>query len=127
VPLDPEEQATAADLERKAPTAKGLIQSSSSSSTTFDMVDGVIYDEALVTNLYVQSTVAPNICQLVDTVLDTTSSNYTIWRDLMLMAMTLYSLTDHVLSDDAFTNDPTWTRMDTVILCWLTNMITANP
>jgi hypothetical protein len=48
---------------------------------------------------------------------NTTSSNYAIWRDLMLMAMTRYSLTDDVLSNDAFTDDPVWTRMDAVVLC----------
>jgi hypothetical protein len=35
-------------------------------------------------------------------------------------------LTDHVLSDDAFTDDPTWTKMDVVVLCWLTNTITVD-
>jgi hypothetical protein len=44
----------------------------------------------------------------------------------MLMALTWYSLADHVLSDDAFTDDPTWTRIDAVVLSWLTNTITAD-
>jgi hypothetical protein len=35
-------------------------------------------------------------------------------------------LADHVLSDDAFTDDPAWTMMDVVVLCWLTNTITAD-
>jgi hypothetical protein len=90
------------------------------------MVDGAFYDSALVTNLHVQATVVSNVHQLVNIMMDTTSSNYAIWRDLMLMALTRYSLTDHVLSDDAFTNDPAWTRMDVVVLCWLTNTITVD-
>jgi hypothetical protein len=44
----------------------------------------------------------------------------------MLMALTRYSLTDHVISDDAFTNDLAWTRMDAVILYWLTNTISSD-
>jgi hypothetical protein len=44
----------------------------------------------------------------------------------MLMAPTWYSLADHALSNDAFTNDHVWTRMDVVVICWLTNMITDN-
>jgi hypothetical protein len=44
----------------------------------------------------------------------------------MLMALTRYSLTDHILSDDAFTGDHAWTRMDIVVLCWLTNTITVD-
>jgi hypothetical protein len=79
-----------------------------------------------VTNLHVQATAVPNVCQLVNVVIDTTSTNYAIWRDLMLMALTWYSLTDHFLSDDTFTDDPTWTRMDAVVLCWLTNMLTPD-
>jgi hypothetical protein len=34
-----------------------------------------------------------------------------------------YSLVDHVEFDDAFPDDPTRTRMNSVILCWLTNTI----
>jgi hypothetical protein len=85
------------------------------------MVDGAAYDSALVANLHV-----PNIRQLVNIMLDTTSSNYAIWCDLMLMTLTWYSLTDHVLSDGAFIDDHAWTRMDAVVLCWLTNTITSN-
>jgi hypothetical protein len=121
-----EEQATAANLEWKAAAAKGLLPSSSSSSTTSDMVDGAACDSTLVTNLHVQATAVPNVRQLVNIVLDTTSSNYAIWCDLMLMALTRYSLVDYVLSDDAFTDDPAWIKMDTVILCWLTNTITVD-
>jgi hypothetical protein len=90
------------------------------------MVDDAAYDSALITNLHVQATTVPNVRQFVNIVLDTTSSNYSIWHDLMLMALARYSLTDHILSNDAFTDDPVWTRMDAVVLCWLTNMITAD-
>jgi hypothetical protein len=83
-------------------------------------------EQAAVANLHVQATVVPNIRQLVNIMLDTTSSNYAIWRDLMLMALTRYSLVDHILSNDAFIDDPMWTRMDTVVLCWLTNTVTSN-
>jgi hypothetical protein len=121
-----EEQAAIADLKRKATAVKGLLPSSSSSSTTFNMVNGATLDSTLITYLHVQATTVPNVHQLVNIVLDTTSSNYAIWRDLMLMALTRYSLTDHVLSDDAFTDDPVWTRMDVVVLCWLTNTITVD-
>jgi hypothetical protein len=44
----------------------------------------------------------------------------------MLMTLTRYSLPDHILSDDAFTDDLAWTRMDAVVLCWLTNTITVD-
>jgi hypothetical protein len=44
----------------------------------------------------------------------------------MLMDLTQYFLADDILSDDAFTDDPAWTRIDAVTLCWLTNTITAD-
>jgi hypothetical protein len=50
--------------------------------------DGAAYDSALVTNLHVQAMAVPNVCQLVSIVLDTTSSNYAIWCNLMLMVLT---------------------------------------
>jgi hypothetical protein len=42
------------------------------------MVDGAAYDSALITNLHVQATAVPKARQLMNIVLDTTSSNYTI-------------------------------------------------
>jgi hypothetical protein len=50
--------------------------------TTSDMVDGGAYDSELVTKLHIQVMVVPNVCQLVNIVLDTTSSNYAIWHNL---------------------------------------------
>jgi hypothetical protein len=76
-----EEQATDDDLERKAATANGLLPSSFSSATTSDMVDGATNDSTLVTNLHTQATAIPNVRQLVNIVLDTTSTNYAIWHD----------------------------------------------
>jgi hypothetical protein len=69
-----EEQAATVDLERKVATVKGLLPSSSSYSTTSDMVDGASYDSALITNLHVQATAVSNVHQLVNIVLDTTFS-----------------------------------------------------
>jgi hypothetical protein len=109
-----------------AVAAKGLLPAPSSSSATSDMVDGAACDSTLVSNLHVQATVVPNVHQLVNIVLDTTSSNYAIWLDLMMMAPTRYSLADHVLSDDAFPDDPAWTRMDAIVLCWLNNTLTPD-
>jgi hypothetical protein len=67
-----------ADLKRKAAAVKGLLPPSSSSSTTSNMVEGAPYDSALVTNLHIQATAVPNIHQLANIILDTTSSKYAI-------------------------------------------------
>jgi hypothetical protein len=54
------------------------------------------------------------------------SSSYTIWCDLMVIALTWYSLADHILSNNTFTDDLMWTKLDAIVLCWLTNMITTH-
>jgi hypothetical protein len=82
-----EEQAVAADLDRKSAAAKRLLPPSSSSLTTADTPNGTSYDSTVVSNLHIQATTVSNVRQLVNIVLDTTSSNYALWRDLMLMAL----------------------------------------
>jgi hypothetical protein len=59
----------------------------------------------------------------VNIILDATSSNYTRWRDNMMLALMRYTLIE---SDAAFPNDLGWTRMDAVILYWLTNTISSD-
>jgi hypothetical protein len=48
-----EEQTASVDPERKAAVTKGLLLSSSLSSTTSDMVNGAAYNSALVTNIQI--------------------------------------------------------------------------
>jgi hypothetical protein len=90
-------QATAADLERKVAAAKGLLPSSSSSSAA--------YDSALITNLHIQATAVPNVHQLVNILLDTTPSNYAIWRDLMLMDL-IWSMAEPVFDSSLSIGGP---------------------
>jgi hypothetical protein len=58
----------------------------------------------------------PNVCSLVNIVLDATFDNYAWWGDNMLLTLTRYALDDHVESGDAFPDNAGWTRMDVVIL-----------
>jgi hypothetical protein len=44
----------------------------------------------------------------------------------MLLAITRYAIADHVVSNDAFPNNPSWNRMDVVVLYWLTNTLSPN-
>jgi hypothetical protein len=48
-------------------------------------------------------------------VLDPLSSHYNRWRDLVLLALERYALTDHVLSD-ACPATPSWRRMNSIVL-----------
>jgi hypothetical protein len=48
-----------------------------------------------------------NVRQLVNIVLDSSSTNYANWRDLMEQALQRYALTKHLM-DDTSSNDPGW-------------------
>jgi hypothetical protein len=64
-----------------------------------------------------------NVHQLVNIILD--STNYVSWRDLMEQALQHYALIKHV-TDEAPSNDPGWIRMDSVVLNWISNSISAD-
>jgi hypothetical protein len=65
-----------------------------------------------------------NVCQLVNIVLDS-STNYASWRDLMEQTLQRYTLIKHV-TDDTPSNDPGWIQMDSIILNWISNSISAD-
>jgi hypothetical protein len=65
-----------------------------------------------------------NVRQLVNIVLDS-STNYACWRDLMEQALQRYALLEHI-TDDAPSTDPGWIQMDSVILNWISNSISAD-
>jgi hypothetical protein len=64
-----------------------------------------------------------NVRQLVNIVLD--STNYASWRDLMEQAIQRYALIKHV-TDDTPSNDPGWIQMDSAVLNWISNSISAD-
>jgi hypothetical protein len=66
-----------------------------------------------------------NVRQLVNIVLDSYSTNYASWRDLMEQALQCYALIKHV-TDEVPSNDPGWIRMDSVVLNWISNSILAD-
>jgi hypothetical protein len=66
-----------------------------------------------------------NVHQLVNIILDSFSSNYASWRDLIEQALQHYALIKHI-TDDAPSNDPGWIQMDSVILIWISNSISMD-
>jgi hypothetical protein len=66
-----------------------------------------------------------NVRQLVNIVLDSSSTNYACWCDLMEQALQRYALLEHV-TDDAPSTDPSWIRMDNVVLNWISNSISVD-
>jgi hypothetical protein len=83
------------------------------------------YKDTVIAELHLQATVVLNVCQLVNIVLDSSSTKYASWRDLMEQALQRYTLIKHV-TDDVPSNDPGWIRMDSVILNWISNSISAD-
>jgi hypothetical protein len=61
----------------------------------------------------------------VNIVLDSSSTNYACWCDLMEQALQRYALIKHI-TDDTPSNDPEWIRMYNVILNWISNSISAD-
>jgi hypothetical protein len=51
----------------------------------------------------------------VNIVLDSSSTNYVCWCDLMEQALRRYTLLEHV-TDDSPSTDSGWIRMDNVVL-----------
>jgi hypothetical protein len=66
-----------------------------------------------------------NIRQLVNIVLDSSSTNYASWRGLMEQALQRYALLKHVM-DETPSNDPGWIRMDSIVINWISNSISMD-
>jgi hypothetical protein len=78
----------------------------------------------VIAGLHLQAAAVLNVCSLVNIVLDSSSTTYASWRDLMMMVLERYTLLDHVDSDVAPSIDPGWRRMDNIVLNWISNSIT---
>jgi hypothetical protein len=117
-----EEQAATA-LEKAAVAARQLVPGSSS-SPNHTSPSSSSYEETVIVSLHLQAAAVLNVRSLVNIVLDSTSTTYVSWRDLMMMVLERYALLDHVNSDVASSTDPGWRRMDSVVLNWISNSIT---
>jgi hypothetical protein len=91
--------------------------SSSSPATASQLVPiaSSTYEDTVITGLHLQAAAVLNVRQLVNIVLDSSSTNYASCRDLMEQALQRHALIKHV-TDDALSNDPGWIRMDSVVL-----------
>jgi hypothetical protein len=110
-----EEEQTAAALEKVVVAARQLVPRSSSSAPHTSSATSS-YEETVVTGLHLQAAAVLNIRSLVNIVLDSSSTTYASWRDLMMMVLERYALLDHVDSNVAPSTDPGWRRMDSVVL-----------
>jgi hypothetical protein len=126
-----EEESKATALEQTATTARQRVPSSPSSASSPATASPLVptasltNEDTVVARLHLQTVAVFNVCQLVNIVLDSSSTNYTCWRDLMEQTLQRYVLLKHV-TDDTPSTDPGWIRMDSVILNWISNSISTN-
>jgi hypothetical protein len=90
-----EEEQTAAALEKAVVAACQLVPGSSS-GTTHTSSAASSYEETVGAGLHLQAVAVLNVRSLVNIVLDSSSTTYASWRDLMMMVLERYVLLDHV-------------------------------
>jgi hypothetical protein len=118
-------------LEQTATAARQHVPSSSSLSSSPAVASQLVptasstYEDTVVVRLHLQAAAVLNVCQLVNIVLDSSSTNYASWHDLMEQALQRYALIKHV-TDDTPSNDPGWIRMENIVLNWISNSISAD-
>jgi hypothetical protein len=114
------ERATAAALEEQAVTAAKQMTpppyTGAFSSPTLEPSGS--YEATVVANLHLQAAGVQNIRSLVPVTLEPSSTNFATWHG-HLLTLKRYALTDHVLADSYFPNDPAWDRMDSIVLSWI--------
>jgi hypothetical protein len=126
-----EEESKATALEQTTIAARQRVPSSSSSSsspaTTSELVPTAssTYEGIVIARLHLQAAAVLNVRQLVNIVLDSYSTNYASWRDLMEHDLQRYALIKHVM-DDTPSNDSGWIWMDSVVLNWISNSISTD-
>jgi hypothetical protein len=111
--------------------ARQHVPSSSSSSSSPAVASQLVptasstYEDTVVAGLHLQAAAVLNVCQLINIILDSSSTNYASWSDLMEQTLQRYALIQHV-KDDTPSYDPGWICMDRVVLNWISNSISMD-
>jgi hypothetical protein len=93
-----EEESKATTLEQAATAVRQRVLSLPSSSSFSIVASHLVptasstYEDTVVTGLYLQVAAVLNVCQLVNIVLDSSSTNYACWHDLIEQALQRYAL-----------------------------------
>jgi hypothetical protein len=125
------EVSKATALEQTAIAAHQRVPSSPSSASSLAAAPPLVpttsstYEDTVIVGLQLQAAAVLNVRQLVNIVIDSSSTNYACWRDLMEQALQRYALLEHV-TNDAPSTDPGWIRMDSVVLNWISNSISTD-
>jgi hypothetical protein len=81
------------------------------------------YENTMQSRFHAEAVAVINIKMMIPLVLEQTSTFYSRWRSLFLNTVTKYALDCLVLTDDDFSTDPHWHRMDCTIKSWLFGMV----
>jgi hypothetical protein len=76
-------------------------------------------EAATIAARHLQAVALPNIKTAVPITLEYGSAHYSKWRNLHLITMSKYALTDLVILDDAHPHNAAWVRMDSTVRSWL--------
>jgi hypothetical protein len=126
-----EEESKATALEQTATAACQRVPSSPSSASSpaaasaFVPTASSMYEDTFIARLHLEAAAVLNVCQLVNIILDSSSTSYASWRDLMEQALQCYALLQHVTNDTPST-DLEWIQMDSIILTWISNSISVD-
>jgi hypothetical protein len=118
-----EEQDAVAALDAKVVAAAQQIPSSSAAAPTPPPIGD---ESAVIANLHAQACSVQNIRNMIGIVLDPSSTNYARWRDQVMLTLERYELAAHVLLDTPPANDPSWKRMDNVVVSWIFGTISID-
>jgi hypothetical protein len=120
-----EEESKTTALEQTATAARQRVSSSLAAAPPVVPTTSSTYEDTVVAGLHLQAATVLNVRQLVNIVLNFSSTNYVCWRDLMEQALQRYALLEHVM-DDTPSTDPGSIRMDSVVLNWISNSISTD-
>jgi hypothetical protein len=127
-----EEESKAIALEQTTTAVRQRVPSSPSSTSSLAAASPLVptasstYEDTVIIRLHLQVAAVLNVRQLVNIVLNSSSTSYTTWHDLMEQALQSYALLQHV-TDDTPSTDPGWIRMDNIILNWISNSTSGSP
>jgi hypothetical protein len=77
------------------------------------------YETAEQAQLHAHANVVNNVKMMIPLVLEQTSTFYSRWCTYFLTTVTKYGLNSLVLTDDDFSTDPHWHRIDCTVKSWL--------
>jgi hypothetical protein len=76
--------------------------------------------------LWAQATAIVNVKALIPVILDQATNTCTKWRGMFLTVLGKYTLTRHVLEDEAFPSRPAWVQADYCILTWIYSTVSGD-